>query len=249
MVWTSIGYVSTLANDTLAQITFVADTSQTARGNGVIVPSWASKLMGCYMNGTSLYRGQIQSPSIRDDWFIDIEPVDTAATVSTMYPYHDWSRTPVELQAGEEIDLYGYEGLGTTETEYGFLQLCDGPITPFKGKIKPIRATGATTLAASVWTAVPLTFPSNLPAENYYVVGARFHSATCKFGRLLFPGYGHRPGCPGFSTAAKTDGGLFRLGNMGIWGQFNVASPPQAEMMATTTDSTEEVFLDLVPIG
>lgn len=249
MVFTSIGYVSSLAAATLAQITFVADQSQTSRGNGVIVPSWASKLMGCYMNGTSLARGQIQSPSIRDDWFIDVTPVDQAATVTTMYPYHDWSRSPIPLEAGEEIDLYGYSASAAAELEYGLLQLSDGPVTPFNGKMKPIRATGTTTLAASVWTAVPLTFPSNLPAENYYVAGARFHSATCKFGRLIFPGYGHRPGCPGFSTVAKTDGGLFRLGNMGIWGQFNVASPPQAEMLATAGDTTEEVILDLVPIG
>ena len=205
--------------------------------------------MGTYGMGASLNRFQVQSPTLRANWPIDVSPVDVAATVTSDPPWLDWAETPVEMSIGEELDIQRVTSLLAAERDYVGVWLCDGAITKYKGTIQPIRTTGSTTLVANAWSLIPLTFPTPLPSENYYVVGARFHSAGAVFGRLWFPGYGHRPGCFGFSTVAKHDDQRFRLGNNGIWGQFNVASPPQAEILSTSADTTEIVDLDLVPIG
>lgn len=250
MVFHLVAYTSSdAASLGLTTLGTITDGTVTPRGNGYIVPAFAKNLAGCYGLGATMNRFQVQSPTLRANWPIDVAPIDVGTTVSTMPPWLDWFDSPVPMTIGEELDIQRVNSILAAERDYVLVWLEDAPAVPYNGTIQPIRTTSTTTVTANAWSLCPLTFPTPLPSENYYVVGARFHSTTSVAGRLWFPGYGHRPGAMGFSTVLKHDGNAFRLGNKGIWGQFNVASPPQAEFLCTAADTTEIVDLDLVPIG
>jgi hypothetical protein len=249
MVMHCIAYYGSIPAGTGLQfVPNITDGTVTPRGNGYIVPSFAPKIMLVYCFGQSFTRAQLQSPSLRANWPFDVEPVDVATTPSSTPPLLDLTEAPIPLAIGEELDVQNIHSLVASESDYVLVILTDGAQTPYTGYFDTIRATAATTLVAGAWTLCPLTFPTPLPSENYQVVGMRAHSAGGGFARLWFPGYGHRPGCISYSTVAKHDFNYFRYGKLGVFGQFNVASPPQAEFLSTSADNSEVVELDLAPM-
>jgi hypothetical protein len=85
----------------------------------------------------------------------------------------------------------------------------------------------------------------------YQLVGLRAQSATAKFARI-FPTSSNqqaRPGCPAMQTYDQLDAEFARFGKSGIWFTFPQNVLPQIDMFATSADTTEDFWLDLIPSG
>jgi hypothetical protein len=132
--------------------------------------------------------------------------------------------------------------------------ILSGPVQV--GRAFTVHGTGTTTLGASAWTSVAFTLDQTLPPGTYGLIGLRGFSATVKFIRL-FPSVPPqwRPGTigvraydsmdPWYSRAWPTISGKV-VAPMGIWAQFPQNVFPQVEFFATSADTAEEAWFDLV---
>ena len=150
------------------------------------------------------------------------------------------------LERGEKLNVEVKNG-GTAHT-YALIWLADGAITPVKGSIFTVKATGSTTLTANAWTPVPITFDQDLPAGRYAVVGFRAKSANIIGARLIFVGGTWRPGVIGVRSYNVDYDNVFRYGNFGVFGEFEFDQPPQVEVLADTADTSEEFWFDLIQV-
>jgi len=232
----------------LANIAAVPDTHLRVVGDDIYVPV-LSNLAAYHFMGANFTQGQIDSPSLRVQTLIDVEPADLADEPASPSALHDLMTTPVPLTPGETIrTLMAEDGAGATRVS-ALLWFSDGPVAPITGKIQTVRTTGATTLTANAWTPVPLTFSQSIPAGSYSIVGARFQSAGCRAARLIIPGYSWRPGAPGCDADGDLDTHRFRYGQAGAWATFVHDNPPQAEFFSASADTSEVVHLDLIKIA
>lgn len=239
----------------LAAIAAINDQAIRVSGNDVTVPDGVDWLIGAYGLGVNLTRAQLVSPSLRRFWNYEIEPIDVGAEPASPYPIALFPDSPIKLMADENLNAFTSEGgAGATLMEVGAF-LATGAVRPVSGDIRTIRATGATTLVAGVWTQVSLTFGETLPAGRYQVVGARFESAGCEFGRLIFKGNANqasnillRPGAVGRDAISDLENEFFRRGNLGVWGEFDHNTPPDAEFCSNAADTAQVVMLDLIKI-
>jgi len=239
--------VFTESQDTavLANIAAVPDTHLRVVGDDVYVPA-LSQLAGYHFMGANFTQGQIDSPSLRVQTLIDVEPADLADEPGSPSAFHDLMGTPVPLVVGETIRTLMAEDAAGASRVSALIWFSDGPVTPVTGKIQTLRATGSTTLTADAWTPVPLTFSQTLPAGTFQIVGARFQSAGCRAGRFIVPGYSWRPGAPGHDADGDLDDPRFRYGRAGVWCEFVSDNPPQAEFFSASADTSEVVHLDLI---
>ena len=128
------------------------------------------------------------------------------------------------------------------------LWLADGPPAPATGRVFTVRATGATTLVLDQWTLVPLTLIENLPRGRYALVGMRARSAGAVAARVVGIGWRWRPGVLGCDAQGDLDHPMFRMGGLGVFGEFEDTDLPQIEFLSTVADTAEDVYLDLIQL-
>jgi len=248
MPFTLVAYSESQDSAVLVNIAAVPDTHVRVVLDDIYVPA-LSQLAGYHFMGVNFTQGQIDSPSLRVQTLIDVEPADVADEPASPPAFHDLFSAPIPLATGETIrTLMAEDGAGATRVS-ALVWFSDGPVAPVTGKIQTLRATGATTLTANAWTACPLTFSQTLPVGSFQVVGARFNSAGCRAGRLLVPGYSWRPGAPGVDADGDLNTVRFRYGQAGVWCEFASDNPPQAEFFSASADTSEVVHLDLIKVG
>ena len=197
-------------------------------------------------------RGRITTPSLRQRTLLQVAPISVAAAgpvvPTSPHAAMDMASTPVKLVTGEQMT---FEALATpvaAQIQWCGVLLGDGPAKQATGDIFTTRATGTTTCVAGAWTLCPLTFDENLPRGKYQVVGAKFMGATCKMGRLVFPGYPWRPGFMGCATVDIVEHWRSRGGNLGVWGEWEDVDNLQAEFLCGAGDTTQIVYLDLIQV-
>jgi len=229
----------------LVNVAAVPDTHLRVFGDDVYVPV-LSNLAGYEFMGVTITLAQIDSPTLRVQTLIDVQPCDLVDEPASPPAFHDLFGTPVPLTAGETMRCLAAEGIAGAERETALCWFSDGPVTPVTGKIQTVRAAGTTTLTANAWTAVPLTFSQTLPVGSYNIVGARFLSTGARAGRIIVPGYAWRPGAPGCDAIGDLDVDRFRYGQAGVWATFATDNPPQAEFFSASADTAETVWLDLI---
>jgi hypothetical protein len=128
----------------------------------------------------------------------------------------------------------------------GLIWLSDGAIKPTTGKIYSVRATASTTLITATWQqSSALIFATTLPTGTYQVVGFRPIGLNLFASRIFFPGYAWRPGTTGQINDGEIMAPYFRLGNLGVWGQFLNTVPPTVESWGST-DTAQTFFFDLI---
>jgi len=245
MPFTLAAYTESQDSAVLINIAAVADTHLRVVGDDVYVPA-LSQLAGYIFMGANFTQGQIDSPSLRVQTLIDVEPADLADEPASPPAFHDLFSSPILLKTGETIRCLMAEDAAGASRVNALLWFSDGPVAPVTGKIQTLRATGSTTLTANAWTACPLTFSQTLPKGTFQVVGARFQSAGARAGRLIQPGYDWRPGAPGVDADGDLNAGRFRYGQAGVWCTFDSDNPPQAEFFSASADTSEVVHLDLI---
>lgn len=114
-----------------------------------------------------------------------------------------------------------------------------------------IRCTGAVVTAANVWASGVLTVVDQLPQGRFAIVGMSVWGTNVTLARLIFANGGLRPGVLGTRTveAVLYPQDNFRFGRQGLFGYFENTTVPQLELLSEGVTTTQEVFLDVVPIG
>jgi hypothetical protein len=250
------------------------DNIMPTQNNGYTVLSEIPYLCHVIGIGSHIVHVRPQANSMLPFPYLTNSPNNRVAAAESPVRMLDLSMSPMPLRSSEEIDMFASQNSGGSETQYILASFCDGPPQPLAYALMPgglvgnplqpgraftVHGTATTTLTASGWTQVAPTLDQTLPAGTYGLIGMRAFSATGKFARL-FPATGPkwRPGgiCvqaydaldPWFQRAWPTPGGKV-IAPMGIWLTFYQNVPPQVEFYATSADTAEEVWFDLVYIS
>lgn len=265
--------IATGAN-TFAQLTYSsADSVLTAINNGVQVSQNLPFLMWVGGVGSHLVHVRAQANSMLPFPYPTLTPNNRGGAFESPPRTWDWSQTPIPLKATEEFDIFATQNSGGSETEYVLVSFCDAPPAPLPVPILPASLsvnpttpgrlfaahwTASTTLTAGAWTKVQPTFDQTLPPGYYALIGARAYSATALFFRM-YPAQSPlwRPG--GVATQAYdaidpanqryiTETASMNVG-WGVWLYFYQNVPPAVEFFATSADTAEEGWFDMVYIS
>jgi hypothetical protein len=267
--------LSSGAANTFQQVNAItSDNVLPTQNNGYTVLQQLPYLMCAIMIGTNAVHLRPQSNSMLPFPYITSTPNNRGAAAESPVRMLDLTLTPLPLRPTEEFDIFASQNSGGAQVQYVLVCFCDGPPSPLTFPLMPgnilsgqvqvgraftVHATGTTTLGASAFTAVPLTLDQTLPPGTYALIGMRAYSATGKFARL-FPSVPPqwRPGTictqaydamdPWYARAWPIFGGRV-VAPVGIWATFPQNVLPQVEFYATSADTAEEVWFDLVYIS
>lgn len=208
-----------------------------------IAAAWAC------INDASLLRAQLQSPSLRIQTNLDIEPVIQAANFGANADLGSFSfDTPMQLVEDEALNFAMQSDPVAGVVHAGLVMLSDGPLQPIAGPVFTVRATSGVTQVAAAWTNGNLTLGQVLPAGQYAVVGARFRSTDAIAGRLVFSAQNARPGLPAVAAIGSRENTRYRAGGLGVWGVFPNTIPPTVDWIGGAAVA-QVVELDLMRIS
>ena len=260
--------------NTFVQLTyFTPDNILPKLVSGVQVSPDLPFLHSVFGVGTSLVHIRAQAPSMLPFPYTAMSPNNRGSAFESPPRVWDFSKNPLGLRVTEEFDIFVSQNSGGSETEYVAVQFCDGPGTPLgvtvnppilsqsamtPGRLFTVHWVASTTLTAGKFSQVQPAFDQALPAGQYALVGARAFSATGLFFRL-FPAMGAkwRPGGVCVQAYDQMDAFNQRYmpsygaagGGWGVWLTFFQNVPPQVEFFATSGDTAEEGWFDLVYMG
>jgi hypothetical protein len=244
---------------TFVQLNFKQDPIVPTLNNGLQVPKQLNKLNFLAGVGTSLTNFRAQTPAFLPFPWPAFAPTNRGSAFESPPRYFDGFKSPLPMNPTDELDIYICQNSGGTETEYVFATLGDGTIQPAPaGRFFTVHATGSTTVTAGAFTACALTFDQAIPAGFYACIGARAYSATCLGFRLnpaMEPLW--RPGGVGVKAYDQMDPAGQRgyiydgqiIAPWGVWMTFYQNVPPQVDFFATSADTAQEVWLDLVQLS
>lgn len=260
--------------NTFAQVTyFTPDNILPKLVNGVQVSPDLPFLHSVFGVGAHLVHVRAQANSMLPYPYPALSPNNRGSAFESPPRHWDYSRFPIPLKPTEELDIYATQNTVGSETQYIAVQFTDGVPTPLPIPINPVGVrdnpampgrffsvhwTASTTLSAGAWTQVQPSFDQALYAGYYALLGARVFSATGLFFRM-FPAMGPkwRPGGIAVQAYDSLDPPGQRYvpgwsaGNSpwGVWLTFFQNVPPQVEIFATSADTAEEGWFDLVYLG
>lgn len=237
------------AGVTDADLTALSDPQVTIQNNHFLLPNDYS-LIAAYAFGTTISALKIDSPSLRSMYLPFIRPLDRTLLPADEPNVCDFGDFALTLRRGEEVKLLASNAGGADEKNYCLLWLGDGRRTIQTGPIYTMRATSTITTVADTWTQGNLTFDQTLPAGRYSIVGMEVAGTALLAGRLILPGYFHRPGVVASQTLGQNSGKLFRAGGLGEYGDFANTAMPSVEVLKGSAASTAvTVHLDLIYKG
>lgn len=249
-MFTLVGYTESQDSASLVNVAALVDPHVRVVGDDIVVPSGLNYVGGVYAIGAAITRAQLVSPSIRRRYPLEVTPIEIAAEPADPVKYNPFFQSPIQLDEDESLNFQAAEGGAGAQQSSGLVWLCDGATSPITGsEIFTIRATNASTLVAYAWTNGALTFNDTLPAGEYAVVGMRASSAGLIAARLVFSQFPWRPGCIACDTLGEQGAPVFRMGALGVWGQFSHNTPPTVDFLSLSADTAQTVDLDLVLIS
>jgi len=227
-----------------------------AIGDDIIVPRF-NRLIGVFAgHGVTAVAGSadqayLDSPSLRRVTRNEVPLLDDFATTPHPSVAQVFPQSPIPLDEGEALNAF-LSNTAVCAAGIGLVAalLADGAIAPVKGEIRTILCTSVVAGTTAVWTNGVLTLAYDLPAGRYQVVGAKVLAGlTAGLFRLIFPEQWHRPG--GVSSRLITDPEIkaFRMGNLGVWGEFTHRVLPRLEVLNIETVANPNIFLDIIKIG
>ena len=235
-------------------ITAVQDDHLFTSGDDVRVPTLNQLAFlsgGLGSGGDGLMR--VETPSLRGINRIVVAPLnhlaDSDAEPSDPIAVLDLSKNPRQLDTDEIMQTVIDSDTSAAAFQWCIVGFSDGVASKPSGQVITVRATSTTTVTARAWTSCPLTFADRLEVGNYQVVGGRFVGATAVAGRLIFKPGTWRPGAIGMDSQVTLDYPIFRMGGLGVWGEFHSTTPPDAEFLCDAADSAQTVDLDLIRVS
>lgn len=236
-----------------ANLAAVADPHLNIIGDIIHVPE-LNKLVGiaAMIENTVANRARLISPSLRRIGNFMVAPLNCqgAAAVEPDSPQSviDLRENPLELVKGENLTFEALANPGAAQIQSAVAFFADGPISPVKGKIFTIRATSATAAVAGAWTNVAIVLDENLARGRYQIVGMQAISAGMLAARFVFVGQAWRPGVLGCDLISDQIHPMFRMGGMGVFGEFEDTDPPTIDVLAVSADATQEFYIDLIQV-
>ncbi len=249
MSFTLAAFSESQDSATLVNVAALADQHLTVSGDDLRVPEFANHLVGVHALGPNVTRAMLVSPTLRRMLNYEITPIDVGVEPASNPPVVMFARNPIPLVTDENINAQAAEDAAGASRATVLVWLSDGALTPVEGEMYTVRVTGATTLAANVWTNAALTFDQSLQPGRYAIVGARFIAAGLQAFRFAFVGGFFRPGGVGFDAASDFEPAHQRKGGLGVWGEFPHTVPPTVDFLSNSADTSETGELDLVKIG
>jgi len=250
VVFTLVGYSESISPNVLQNVAGIPDPHVTVDGDDIIVPAFANMILGCWGCGTTLDRVKLVSPELRKITNVEISPLNRGEQ-NTLDPVRLalYKENPIQLATAEALNGQAIHSAAAAEQQTIVVALCDGRPTPVEGaNIRTVRCTSKVTLTAYQWTNGAIEFDETLPSGTYRIVGMRAESAGLIAARLVLVGYHYRPGVPGVQTALHKEAEQFRMGRMGVFGEFEHTTPPTVDFLSSSADTSEVVLLDLVKV-
>lgn len=200
------------------------------------------------INDASAVRAQLQSPSLRIQANVDLEPIVIAAVWGNPPEVIWWGGTPIPLAPDEALNFFAQSDPAAAALHYSLVWLADGPVQPATGQSFSIRATATIAQTTTTWVNGVLTFTQVLPAGEYQVVGMRARSTDAVAMRLVFKDQIARPGVPVLNAIGDQDYIWFRGGRSGVFGQFPNTLPPTLDVLGGAA-AAQTVVLDLIRVA
>lgn len=259
MVFTMIGYSESQDNAALVNVAAIVDDHVTVTADDILVPKKTNMLAGVMGLGLNITLGRVSSPSLEAFNLIDVAPLNVAAEPISNTPWMPLFDSPIPLQVNESLRFLAAEDGAGAQRSTGILWLMDKiePLPTANGlklPIRTIRYTGSTTLVANTWSDVAITGAGTiqtLKAGRYAHVGLRAITATGIAARVKYVGeqVDNRPGCIAYDAVEDFENPLFRMGRLGVWGEFEHNQLPLIQVLATAGDTTQEFLLDVIKIA
>ena len=248
MAFSLVGWSEEVDSATLTDIQALLDQHVTTDGDDILVPAFASNIIGVFAFGSNIICAQISSPTLRKGLMLDVAPINESSEPVFPLPFVNRLDRPIALTPGEGLRArVSEESSGATRVSV-LVWLQGEYEEPPEGEIHTVKATSTTTLTPYEWTLCPLTLTQQLEAGRYALVGARVESATAIAARFVIPGSEYRPGVIACGSSVSKDNGIFREGRFGMFGEFEHTFIPQVEILSDTADTAEVVYLDIVKI-
>ena len=246
--------------NTFAQLTYVStDAILPKLVSGVQVAPELKSIMFVAGVSANLVHVRMQAPSMLPWPYPALSPNNRGTAFESPPRIHDLRDRNLVLKETEEFDIFGTQNAGAAQTPYVLVGFSNGQYPPAPaGRYFSVHWTATTTLSAAAWTQVIPSFDQGLPAGLYAMIGARAFSATALFFRM-FPAMTplwrpggvavqaydaiDPPGQRGYAAFASQES------HWGVWLQFFQNVPPQVEFFATSADTAEEGWFDLVQIS
>lgn len=233
----------------MVNIAAVPEQVLTSQGDDIRVPRVAPYIIGAAIMGNhaSMARGQVQSPSLRIQTNLDIEPLVPALVFGSPPEGSLYPDSPVQVVPDESLNIQVESTPGAAAIHRALVLLSEGPQSPVLGNHFTVRATTAITLATGTWVNGVLVFSQVLPAGRYAVIGMRARGTNLVAMRLVFQEQTLRPGVLAVNVVGDLDPRYCRFGRMGVFGEFESTNPPTADALGVT-DSAQVLLLDLVRV-
>lgn len=223
-------------------------------GDDLRIPQ-LNRLVGIFAGvailGATLAR--LSSPSLREMNRILVRPLnhraDSDAEPSDPPAVMDMRSTPRILTVDEILQFEIDTNPAAAAFQWCLCLFADAAPVQVSGEVFTVHLDGGTTVTARAWSTVPLTFADTLPAGRYQVVGMRAVGASAIAARLVFKPGTWRPGCIASDAENTIDHPMFRFGAMGVWGEFEHVTPPDAEFLCDLADTAQDVELDLIKVS
>jgi hypothetical protein len=258
------------ATNVFQQLTYFFNGSRlTQLNNGVQVSYQLPYLHSLFGLGAHLENIRPQANSWLPTPFPELAPNNIGTAIESPPRFWDLSRNPKPLRGTEEFDIFASQTSGGAETETVFVNFSDGRTVPFPplaagpsvngvGQFFVSHGTASTTLTANAWSNVVPVLNQTLPAGVYALVGARVMSATARAFRITpvnEPLW--QPGGVAVQTADQLDppGQRFinpitgLMSHWGVWLTFFQNTVPTVQIFATSADTVEDIFFDLIKVS
>lgn len=220
----------------------------------------------------------LSSPSLRSysllelsNWNANGAVVAAAQIPDNNAPYNDYKTSPIPLQPGEALQcLSAVDAAAVAENIFVLVFLTDGNLAlPLSGpagtppRIESLIFDAQAAAVINTWSTTAILPRQALRAGKYAVVGMKPTGTSMIAARLIFGNQGPRPGAlatnapvgaggiGSFSDAVDQMNGLFRMGNLGVWGVFDNVNPPQAQVLSSVADAAIAMHfvLDVIYLG
>lgn len=256
--------------DVFQQVTYISAGAILApSGSGLQVSAELPFLKAIFGVGANLEQIQPQYASQQPLPYLTFAPNNKGTAIESPPRHWDFTKAPKALRPTEFFNVCASQTSGGAENEAVFVQFWDaiinpppplalGPSVNGNGQLTVAHATATTTLTANAWSQVTPVFDTPLPAGLYSLVGCRAQSATCLAFRLAPVNQPlWRPGGVGTQSADQLDGPNQRYinpvtGAVSVWGEWlrfyqNVS--PYVQFWATSADTKEDMWFDLIKIS
>jgi hypothetical protein len=175
---------------------------------------------------------------------------DADAKPDSPQSVHDLRGSPLIMVPTERIIAEADYNPTIAEAAWVAYWFADGPVKPIEGQpMRSVRVTSTVDTVAGAWTNGAITFTDPLPPGRYGIVGARFQSAGMVAVRFVFPDQAARPGVLCVDDENDQQHPMFRLGGMGLMGEFESTRIPTIDMLSISADVADILgVLDLIQV-